>query len=722
MDLVNECWTMDVEKRCDFQYIMKKLAILRIIYVSPELNHMTIAKLKNVKILSEKDAELQEARNENEKEMLSSKSTNSRSPVAASNENRTHLPSNVAFGPKVGSRARNELAERKRRERQAEVLSQNILGHIEEEMKKILRTKYSKSGSRRAFDQARKGTKEERKKSNRDIRTENTKSVFEEERASESENKTWEGNGLHSENIPRSSLMKVKKRQISKKRKGKSKCQTTELRPFQDSTKCYEMTYVKKPTKIPKTDNENQQQKQIYSKDSLEMESQKKKKLRSLRNLTKNRHEMLRAATVEQTSEKHICSVAVDDFQERQNSKQSSVKSPSEVAHNRQRIRKSRRNFSRGHKKNASSSTGSPKSQQANHKTSAKITFSSHETHIQEETQKNQQAPSKQYVQLAESSSQSQNVEKIPIQIRKAQSLQVQHKNLPQKRDPYVRLERSQDFTKKPHKKANSLREGRNLQVAFKRLKKVHNIEKVCSPKNFLIQTKKAREKVPGLRTAEEDSEIGVQKSAAKVTSFKMAKKDSQNQKKSTGKVQLKHIVQSPKKSKISLLNQFKISANKAKQSKEIGGSLQEELKKYAGKTQNSQRVKEIAQDRIEKSAKKSQISKKSTECSQYQPEKSLEKTKNALKIKSTQVQVQMEKPLELSKSSEEKLKTQQMQRTTVPEIMKSHKKDLNDKIPHFSEIDSCEETQMSNSLPSAQISTHKNADGLEGTQESLRT
>ncbi|VDM96456.1 unnamed protein product [Thelazia callipaeda] len=75
--LVSECWTVDVEKRCDFIYIANKLSSIHLLYAPPKLNDLTIAKLKDVKPLTEKDAELKEERSDCEKESLSKKSSES---------------------------------------------------------------------------------------------------------------------------------------------------------------------------------------------------------------------------------------------------------------------------------------------------------------------------------------------------------------------------------------------------------------------------------------------------------------------------------------------------------------------------------------------------------------------------------------------------------------------------------------------------------------------
>lgn len=69
--LVNKCWRMNVEKRCDFKYIVRKLKKVQLTYEPPEITDLTIAKLKNVEILTKMEAETQEEKDECEVETIS---------------------------------------------------------------------------------------------------------------------------------------------------------------------------------------------------------------------------------------------------------------------------------------------------------------------------------------------------------------------------------------------------------------------------------------------------------------------------------------------------------------------------------------------------------------------------------------------------------------------------------------------------------------------------
>lgn len=68
--LVNKCWKLNVEKRCDFKYVVKKLKKLQQSYAPPETSDLTIGKLKNVRILTEEAAEIQEEKDDCMVEML----------------------------------------------------------------------------------------------------------------------------------------------------------------------------------------------------------------------------------------------------------------------------------------------------------------------------------------------------------------------------------------------------------------------------------------------------------------------------------------------------------------------------------------------------------------------------------------------------------------------------------------------------------------------------
>ncbi|VDM93261.1 unnamed protein product, partial [Onchocerca ochengi] len=69
--LVNKCWRMDVEKRCDSKYIVRKLKKAQLYHGLPETSDLTISKLENVKVLTKEETEMQEEKNDYEMEMMS---------------------------------------------------------------------------------------------------------------------------------------------------------------------------------------------------------------------------------------------------------------------------------------------------------------------------------------------------------------------------------------------------------------------------------------------------------------------------------------------------------------------------------------------------------------------------------------------------------------------------------------------------------------------------
>uniref|UniRef100_A0A915PI53 Protein kinase domain-containing protein n=1 Tax=Setaria digitata TaxID=48799 RepID=A0A915PI53_9BILA len=132
VDLVKECWKMDFEKRCDFDQIMKKFELIQCLYAIPRKNDLTIAKVKDVKILTELDAKIQEEKSDREEELLIMK-YRAKYNLCAKSKISSGTPHNVAFGRVVG---RNELARRLKMRKENEILNDNILTQIEEELRK----------------------------------------------------------------------------------------------------------------------------------------------------------------------------------------------------------------------------------------------------------------------------------------------------------------------------------------------------------------------------------------------------------------------------------------------------------------------------------------------------------------------------------------------------------------------------------------------------------
>uniref|UniRef100_A0A915Q5B0 Protein kinase domain-containing protein n=1 Tax=Setaria digitata TaxID=48799 RepID=A0A915Q5B0_9BILA len=147
IDLANKCWKMNIEKRCDFKYIVKKLKKIQLLYAPPKITDLTIAKLKNVQILTEKEVEIEEEKNENEMESLSKtsnegicgeKSTadltiSTKYPSALlCNEDATrHAPLHIEIRKK-------ELERRRQMEKEAAILNEIILECVADEIKKLL--------------------------------------------------------------------------------------------------------------------------------------------------------------------------------------------------------------------------------------------------------------------------------------------------------------------------------------------------------------------------------------------------------------------------------------------------------------------------------------------------------------------------------------------------------------------------------------------------------
>ncbi|EFO15149.2 hypothetical protein LOAG_13364, partial [Loa loa] len=92
--LVNKCWKINVEKRCDFKYITKKLKKVQSSYQLPEITNLTIAQLKNVGILTEEKAETQEEKDEEEIESISKTVTESVSTTGQWMSDSTVKPAN----------------------------------------------------------------------------------------------------------------------------------------------------------------------------------------------------------------------------------------------------------------------------------------------------------------------------------------------------------------------------------------------------------------------------------------------------------------------------------------------------------------------------------------------------------------------------------------------------------------------------------------------------
>uniref|UniRef100_A0AAF5PNR3 Tyrosine-protein kinase n=2 Tax=Wuchereria bancrofti TaxID=6293 RepID=A0AAF5PNR3_WUCBA len=142
--LVKKCWKISVEKRCDFKYIVKKLKKLQLCYAPPEITDLTIAKLKNVKALTEEGAETQEEKDDCEVELITQTVIEGTSTGRwITDSTTTHKKDNTDEASSVSDQIeKNEELERKRkREDDLAILNEAILEYVAAEIEKLLASK-----------------------------------------------------------------------------------------------------------------------------------------------------------------------------------------------------------------------------------------------------------------------------------------------------------------------------------------------------------------------------------------------------------------------------------------------------------------------------------------------------------------------------------------------------------------------------------------------------
>ncbi|VDO83928.1 unnamed protein product [Onchocerca flexuosa] len=66
---------MEVEKRCDFKYIVRKLKKAQLCHALPETSDLTLSKLEHVKVLTKEETEMQEQKSDYEMEVMSKTAT-----------------------------------------------------------------------------------------------------------------------------------------------------------------------------------------------------------------------------------------------------------------------------------------------------------------------------------------------------------------------------------------------------------------------------------------------------------------------------------------------------------------------------------------------------------------------------------------------------------------------------------------------------------------------
>ncbi|KAK6102029.1 Protein tyrosine kinase family protein [Brugia pahangi] len=142
--LVRKCWKISVEKRCDFKYIVKKLKKLQLCYAPPEIADLTIAKLKNVKALTEEGAETQEEKDDCEAESITQTVIEGTSTGKwITDSTAMHKKDNTDEASSVSDQIekKEELERKRMREDDLAILNEAILEYVAAEIEKLLASK-----------------------------------------------------------------------------------------------------------------------------------------------------------------------------------------------------------------------------------------------------------------------------------------------------------------------------------------------------------------------------------------------------------------------------------------------------------------------------------------------------------------------------------------------------------------------------------------------------